>query len=891
MNPYAVVDLETTGLNPRSDGIIQIAIRRSDGVVWDQWINPERTVTDGILELTGSLGMDFSQYPRMDEVREEVARLLHGFRVVGHNVDFDVEFLTHRGINIHDSLDTLAWGRLAFANRSQWALSDWFPDVEEHWHDARVDAKWTEELLHRIRAQLEEFSSALQNDLERFLGEEWRWWNISTSRSHTPSALYRPEADRFKAQPLERQLVEASGEAWLQSLDPSLEVRLGQQDMVRAVDAALEERQVLLVEAGTGTGKSLAYLSPTILRSLSQGERVVIATHTVALQEQLWLKDMPLARKNLPLRTALVKGRGRYICLLKASEVVQESAVIGESRERRWSLAQLLTYLETTDSGDLEAFPVKSEIGRALWSEIMADSHSCAGSQCPYAGPCFMRRARHEAESAHLVIVNHALLAAHVAQGGILPEFSHLVVDEAHHLLEVMEQTLGFDLNLVDWRRRYRDSMHPRHGLFGRLPMHPELRGQVEMIRDRYRLLDESFTRLRDTAVAHTPPSSYDRRAVRLTPELVDELSERLLAPWREVRNILGELADLGDALWQEADSRGNGDHPAWLRFHQWQQEIAEQAMGMDLWGQVASDRVSWWEMWTGSDGEAYVRWRWSPVEIQEILRDKLWDEVQDAVLTSATLSIKGQFHYVAQQLGIPQSRMMARQVTSPFDWSRQARLIMPSDSPSPDDAHYLAALADVIHKVALSRQGHVLVLLTSYRAVQEVSWRIRQALSTSSIRTLAQNIDGPARRLVGEFRHNPKSVLIGTATYWEGVDIPGDDLQVVIVGRLPFRAPGDPLEEAKLERIRQRGKSPFYYRSLPEAVLRFQQGFGRLIRTSSDRGVVIVFDPRVHPGRSRYGRIFLDALPPVPREMTTTDRIVESIEAFWGAQHAHSYE
>lgn len=901
MGPYVVLDLETTGLDPYRDAIIQVALRRSDGSVWSSLVNPGRPVPVPILRMTGFQATDFRTAPRIAEIVPTVREWLQGVTVVGHNVGFDRAFLARVGIHVDDWLNTLEWSRLAFPLRAHHGLVDWFPDAEAARHDARVDTKLTEELLKTIGEQLRGFTPELQRDLAYFLGPEWQWWDVPLSEASPEglSPLYGPAPDVFQAEPLERVAVDGDAVEWLSSQGALAEVvdgfqpRPGQQRMAQAVDHVLETGELLMVEAGTGTGKSLAYLTPAILRALGQGERVVVATYTVALQDQLWVKDVPQSSRELPLTRALVKGRGRYLCLFKTAEVIQETPALAESRERRWAIATLLTYIESTEIGDAEEFPMKSDVGRSLWTEVMADSQACAGARCPFAGPCFMRRARHRAESSHLVVVNHALLAAHIAKGNVLPPFSHLIVDEAHHLGEVLERSLGFELDGDRFDRRFRDVMHPRTGIWARLSIPAELLGIRHTIQERYQVSLDGLRQLTAEFAAETPPGEYDRRSVRLTASRLELLEEA--GAWGHVDQVIQALRSLVDAselLWQEAEARQNvNENAAWLRYRQWQQEMVEYAVGMTAWSQLSDDRVSWWELRTGREGEPLATWRWAPVDIAPILKENLWDEVQSAILTSATLTVNGKFDYVKSALGMPEERLSTLNVGSPFQWDKQARLLIPTDSPNPSDDAYHEQLAALVVEVAKLRQGRTLVLLTSYRAVEALAWRIRAPLETYHIRTLAQGIDGPARRLVEDFRHDAQAVLLGTMTYWEGVDIPGEDLEVVVMGRLPFRAPGDPLEEAKQERIARLGQSPFYRRSLPEAVLRFQQGFGRLIRTTRDRGVVVVFDPRVQPGRTRYANTFLASLKEVPRVLGSQEELLETIRAFWGPNHAHSHQ
>ncbi|MCY0880281.1 MAG: exonuclease domain-containing protein [Firmicutes bacterium] len=895
MGPYVVVDVETTGVDPGRDRIIQIALRRSDGATWSSFVNPGRSIPESILALTHFSGIDFAHSPPFSALRSEVAEWLSGARVVGHNIGFDAAFLRAEGILLPHPLDTLRWSRLAFPQRTQHALADWFPEEAEWLHDARHDAWLTERLLHRIYERCCEMSRPLKQDLARLLGDEWAWWQAdSASEGQRESPLYHPAPDLFHAEPLLATPVGEDAETHLNRLGQRrpgrFEHRPGQITMLHAVDEALHDGRFLMVEAGTGTGKSFAYLIPSLLKALTSGERVVVATHTVALQDQLWEKDLPEAQAGLPVKSALLKGRGRYVCLYKVQELVESSAVLAETRERREAMAVLLSFLEETEDGDLDHLPPLDEAARALWQEMAADQQSCAGARCPYAGPCFMRRARHAAESSHVVVVNHALLAAEMLRGGVLPPFSHLVLDEAHHWADVVEEQCGFTLEGEQWNRRFEEMMHPRRGLAASLQKDVEDRALLEALRDRYRTATDALAGWADALVAMTPASDYDRRAVRVTSLTLERFHEQGVNVLQDaVVSLLSEVLAAGRDALQQAERAGLQDEPRWLRFRQWLEDMAGVREGLRLWGTEDADHVSWWEVATTRQGVPTVSWRWAPVDIRQIVREKLWSTLKSAILTSATLTVRGAFDYVADRLGLPQEERAALVVPSPFDWPAQACLVIPEQGLHPDDPGYSDMLAEVVYQAAFQRGGRTLVLLTSYRAVERLAWRVRDRLAQVGLRTLAQNVDGSARRLVAEFRRRPASVLIGTATFWEGVDLPGDDLEIVIMGRLPFRAPGDPLEEAKCERLQSAGLSPFYHRSLPEAVLRFQQGFGRLIRTTRDRGMVIVLDPRIHPKRSRYARIFLESLPEVPVRVVPLREMAQAIEAFWGGFYAHS--
>lgn len=899
MRPYVVVDVETTGLDAYHDTIIQVAMLRSDGKTLASFVNPGRPVPDEILRLTGFLDVDFSAHPTISDMRPRIEAFLEGFVVVGHNVSFDIGFLARAGVRVHESLDTLAWSRLAFPLKGQYRLTDFFPESWDKAHDARVDVEMTEDLLQQIFRSLTDLPPGTQADLAQLLGDEWRWWDVphSTEEVTLRSPLDNPEPDPPSTPSPEPMTVESSPSEWLSPAGPvsralpGYEIRESQTQMLDATQAALESGQVLLVEAGTGTGKSLAYLTPAIFQALEAGERVVVATHTVALQEQLWQKDVPLARQEIPAEVALLKGRGRYLCLLKADQVRAELPTLGASREERWALAQLLTFIAQSEGGDADEFRGYGEASRVLWKDVVADSEACAGARCPYAGPCFLRRSRRRAEASHLVIVNHALLAAHLANGKVLPAFDHVVIDEAHHLAEVVERAFGMELDIAQWIRQAREIDGGRHGLLERLRTHPDLFGPTERFRAALASVTTQLAQLATLLISETPASEYDRRTVRIT----EDVRGRMLsgATGLVLEEISRGLATCLEAAIQMAETRAlvyghsSLDDPLWLRFKQWQDDLKEVARGVARWSRAESEWVSWWEVRTGREGELLVTLRTAPVEVAPILRESLWDTVSSAILTSATLSVRGRFDYVASSLGVPTDRMHTLKLSSPFDFGRQARLYIPEDAPDPKAESYMALLADFVRDAARVRMGRTLVLLTSNQAVRAVSWRIRDELLGDNIVTLAQGVDGPAQRLVRDFQQMPSAVLLGTMSLWEGVDVPGSKLECVIMGRLPFRSLGDPLEEARHERIRAEGASPFYRRSLPEAILRFQQGFGRLIRTSEDKGVVVVFDPRISPSKTRYGRHFLESLPEVPLMMAPISDLIREMRQFWQAEDA----
>lgn len=866
---FVIVDLETTGLNPESDQVIQIAMLREMGTQTDTlafFINPNRSVPAFVRRLTGFDTMDFSQFPTLDEVIEQIRDFIGDRLVVGHQIGFDLAFLKRAGLHIEAFLDTLEWARIALPTEPSYRLENLVPE-EGPFHDARNDVQATYRLLYRIRTALSHLPETTQRDLRYLLGNEWDWWQVEALPNIRPSPLDQPHGEPNGG----RELVPFShgwqSQTWLKNPTnigknfEEFEQRPSQEAMMAAVEQAYQEQAILLVEAGTGTGKSLAYLIPAVLVSLKQGERTVIATHTLALQEQLWNKDLPMAQQDLPVNVALVKGRGQYVCLLKADEIRQTTTVLNEDRERRIAIARLLTFIAQTDRGDYDAFNPSSREAKELWQDVMADRHACAGPRCPYAGPCFMRLARRKAEESHVVIVNHALLASHMANPVVLPEFDHVIIDEAHHFADVVERTFGMEFVIADFRRILAENT-ARNGLFDHLKTHPDLFSPIEYLRAQSITLLERLESLENVFIAETPPSDYNRQAVRVTTERFESWQgtrvEKTMALTREA---MANVAQASRDIWSAAEAIFGDvikNDPTWLRFEKWADDMSSYSLHLDQWGPPTSQQVSWWEA-THLDTNPQITLRFGPVDVAPLVHDTLWNQIKTGVLTSATLSVAGDFDYMARSLGIPKERMRTMRLPSPFNVRANSVLAIPSDIPDVNSMEHLKELAEFLIEVVPRINGRTLVLTTSHKSLRILADKLRPVLDPLGIVTLAQGIDGPSVRLVEQFKQSSRAILLGAAGLWEGVDVPGADLSLVVMARLPFSAPGDPLEEARLERIAQSGQSAFYQRTLPQAILRFQQGFGRLLRTKHDRGAVVVYDPRII--RSRYGAKFIQAL------------------------------
>jgi ATP-dependent DNA helicase DinG len=586
------------------------------------------------------------------------------------------------------------------------------------------------------------------------------------------------------------------------------EAREEQAELADAVERALADGRHLLAEAGTGTGKSLAYLVP----ALASGRRVVVATATKALQEQLLTKDVPVAAAALrrDVKVAVLKGRQNYLCRNR----LQGFALLGGSLFARpedgRTFDAMRAWIDATETGDRAELEL--EPSASLWAELAVGSDRCLGRTCAHVGTCFSEAARERASHADLVIANHALYFADLGLRerrdgvGVLPEHDAVVFDEAHRLEETAATWLGGRVSGSGLHRLARDL--DRACREASVPAPARALDRVE--RTAAGLFDEVCPGTGRTRLREPPVLSFRALAERLS-ELASALS--------------GETDEL-DAL-------------------------AGRALGAMLDVQACLDpgeldRVVWAE----PDAVA-----WAPVDVSRPLRERLWDDGPTAILVSATLGTGDDFAFVRDRLGLRGAAEL--RVGSPFRFEEQALLYLPQGLPDPRSEGALEVVAEEAAALCALSSGRALVLTSSYRALDAIADRLRGRLPYD---VLVQG-DAPRERLLERFAREVDTVLVATATFWQGVDVPGQALSLLVIDKLPFPSPGDPLVEARCERLAAEGGDWFSDYSLPAAVLQLRQGFGRLIRTHADRGVVAILDPRL---RTRpYGRTFVEALPP----------------------------
>lgn len=941
---FAVLDFETTG-NQSADEIIQVglAIIEEDltiSRVYGSYVNPGVEIPPFITQLTGITEADVADAPSLEEMLMELVPMLDDVVLVGHNVAFDFNFLQNaldRSGYLPFSgriLDTLDFLKICFPSLTSYQLSQvtsHFEITHDRPHQADSDALATAYVLLKCLDELNALPLITLQRLSELFGEEdsdlgWFFDGLCQMKEQEPiqdlnsHTFYRqlalavedwiemkPPREESDDNPLTGvEFEDYLGEIQkrLKSIMPQYEEREPQSIMFDEVMNALDKDKHLLIEAGTGTGKSLGYLIPSIYQSVKQQQKVMVSTHTINLQEQLRERDIPLLTQVVPFpfKAAVFKGRQHYLCLRKFEHKINRREFFNP-KEDVITAAQMIVWLAQTQDGDDEELNLGGR-GGDFWETVSSDSDSCLGRGCPWFRKCYYHRAKHEAGIADVVITNHSKLFTDVKAGHqLLPSYERLVIDEAHHLEDVAGKHLGLHMKYFSvvhtLTRLYRDG---RNGQLPTLRQQLQSSGRerasewitaIDRISEDLVDIKEDWDKLNESLFGLLPersdasPGDAGQYVLRLQPSKWPQEWETLKALENRIHVKISESVRRGEKMLSEY-KEDEDDYSADSLITDLSglfKDLASERDDLRTFMNLNDETVVYWMEASGHFRSKSLQMYAVPVDVSKQLKELFFDKKKSVILTSATLSVDKSFQYMIDNLGLQEDQESGRletvQLPSPFNYRDQALLVIPRDFPSVKgsvgDAVFVNTLVQSLADAAIATHGRMLVLFTSYRMLRQVHEPLKNALASSDITVLGQGVDSGSRsKLIRRFQDSSASVLLGTSSFWEGVDIPGEALTCLAIVRLPFQPPNHPMVEAKSELLQRQKKNPFMKLSVPQAVIRFKQGFGRLVRTANDRGIVIVYDTRVI--ESYYGKYFLYSLPGPKMEHMNTENMVPRI-------------
>lgn len=909
---YVAVDIETTGLDTRRDAITEVAAVRFDetGILetYQQLVNPNRHIPDNIRNLTHIDDAMVRDMPRFSEITDEIADFIGDSVIIGQNIQFDLSFLRQGGIlRENKSYDTydLASVLMPFSTRYKLgAIAEQLGIEVKNAHRALADAVMTAKVFNILVQKTYELPIGLLATLVRASGHS-NWSGTELFRSILsertkngerqpvgtagvvfPRFLPKWQGEEYQLKPADipmsldsdelAEILESGGafSRYFEKFEP----RQQQINMLRAVSDAFSEGHHMLIEAGTGTGKSFAYLIPAFHWAIQNGERVVISTNTLNLQDQLMQKDIPALEKVLgkELRATVQKGRGNYLCPRRVAAMLDRGAA--DADEMR-VLGKILVWIASGGKGDRAALALNLPKERETWAHLSAENEGCRPNACPFNrnAQCPFCSVKEDAQHSHVVIVNHALLLADaVYANGVIPEYKYLVIDEGHHLESAATGAMSFRTTQGDINRLFQDLGSNQTGLMGRLLTN--LRDDIteESFNDLNRIAENATEEIEEIRplmlelfriiagfmedIREGHPVTVYGQQLRITEDV------RIRSGWDEVENAWYMAEEKFGKILNETDRLSRRIEAFDGEFS----DVSQESIGLfngaveklseihekleELFLKPGGNSIYWIEI----NGNNYTSLCAAPLEVGPMIQQTLWYEKESIILTSATLATNRSFKYMRDRLCADEADDLS--VGSPFDYEHNVLLYLPKDIPDPNNPNMQIILERSLVKLCSAVGGRTLVLFTSYAQLKRTANAITAPLKEQGITVFEQGEGISASSLLETFRKTEKAVLLGTRSFWEGVDIQGEALSVVVIVKLPFDVPSDPIIAARAESF----ENSFAQYSLPEAILKFRQGFGRLIRSKTDRGIVVIMDSRMMT--KRYGADFLNSIPKCTR-------------------------
>lgn len=921
---FVALDIETTGLVAGVHEIIEIgAVKIKKGEISEEFqtlVKPQREIPPFIQELTGINQQMVSEAPSLADILSDLKKFLGRSLIVGHNISFDLNFI-NAGLKkplSNKYIDTWQLAKIILPRAKSHSLAKLtdelmleHPDKHRALADAMASAKLLQYLYNNLKTTEFEFILKINELLTdslwsgKMFFEEYskglfkKFPNTKVSENNLWAApgieeddgLFQANSEENEVFPAQLDYKKMSAllepDGLLSKNLPGFESRTQQKKILLDVCRAFNENKILLMEAGTGAGKSFSYLIPSIFWAYYNQEKVVVATNTISLQEQLWEKDIPILRKILkvPIKASILKGRNNYLCLRKWQE---KTSLCNNDEETIFAL-RILFWIRQTVTGDKSELKLL-QTENDYWQEIAADSETCLGVKCPWFEKyCYVMRARRQAELSDLLIINHSLLLTDVkTENRLIPAFKYLIIDEAHHLEDGATEQLATEISSFGLNRflngLYTNQANSRPGLFqllkNKLNKHiyafdsndlqkalEEIKNAEENIFSVKTASDEFFRALQKLFGINQKSEEQAKNTFRLKPEHKNNPA------WAEIENA---RANLGTRLTYLLEN-----HKKLVNIIE-RQQIGEDELlpgeKKDLLASIGAIKqiISAIDLIINLEEKNHVFWfeaglnhsilKAAPINVGQILYANLLQNKKTIVFTSATLSVDGNFEYFQQRIGLDyfrEDKFIASRIDSPFDYERQALLAIVNDLPviaQEGDCDFPQAIIPFLRDLLRITGGRTMLLFTSHKMLQEVYYSLQKELTPYNITLLGDGIDGNRNRIINRFKEKNNCVILGTNNFWEGIDLPGDLLNCVVIIKIPFWPPGIPAIEARLEDLQSRNIDGFWNYSLPQAVIRLKQGFGRLIRTQKDKGVVIILDKRVIT--KKYGYKMLHSLP-----------------------------
>ncbi|WP_246942128.1 ATP-dependent DNA helicase DinG [Bacillus pinisoli] len=909
MHRFVVIDLETTGNSPKKgDKIIQFAaVVYENGEIihhYSTFLNPSQPISPFIEQLTGINDEMVEDAPFFEEVAPIILNLLEDSYFVAHNVIFDLSFLQEElrfaGYEpfLGPVLDTVEMTRFLYPSLSSYrlsGLSEHFSFQHDRPHQADSDAQVTALLLDRLLTKLTtlpsvtikkllELSASFTSDLEDLL-EDILMSDIGRKNDNqfdilNGIALRKIQNDNGRKEQKKKVSYPTARESFIEKVKANQlflegEVREGQLDMMDLVQNALHSREHALIEAGAGLGKTMAYLLPSAVHSISKGKRMVVSTNTVQLQHQLIQRDMPYLKEALQVEVsvAVLKGRYHYLSLFRFEQLLKES---DDNYDSILTKAKILIWLTETETGDVEEINLPSG-GQFLWERLSTDYSQTEQIASHWQNRCFYQQMKSRAEQADLIITNHSILCKDIFEEPFIPAYQDVIIDEAHHFADIVSEFLGKQLDYV--------SINYTLSRLGTLHEVGIIRELNKLLKKRiatvlYSLdekttflkteLDELFRMLRSYALSKAKKDNRESNRIIYKFDAATQEGMKWNAIIESVNRIRFCLVDSITIMNQvtmklEQENLVNNKLTMLAtdfnqirdRMHDWKESLIR------LFLSEQDQNVTWMEIEEkGAINSTGLFMQ--PFDSSEMIADQLLSKKDSVIFTSATLSVQQSFEFMVGRLGLVDFQPIRASFPSPFDFSAKAQVLIPTDLPNikaVSHEEYIQAISAHIAAIARVTRGRMLVLFTSYDMLRKTFFQVKDQFELAGITLIGQGISSGGRsKITKTFMQSEQAVLFGTSSFWEGVDFPGEALSCLIIIRLPFTPPSQPLFEAKARQLENRGVNSFNELSLPQAVLRFKQGFGRLIRSKEDKGVVFVFDKRIIT--TWYGKTFIESLP-----------------------------